>query len=219
MSELNVAIRRLAHGRRFDLPAYKTDGAAGMDLIAAIDTAIGLAPGERCLCPTGIEIALPEHSTEEALSVSDRAGVLSGGRLVQTGAMEQLIRRPRNETVARLLHAENIFCARAVPDGQGAALIRFAGGEIRVPGGRQGELKFTARPESLRVLPDGESATNTVRAVLSRVDYRGSHWHLEFDAGTSIMVYLRPDDVAGGLEPGRPYMVQFPAEAVHILED
>lgn len=60
MSALNVAIRRLPHGRRFDLPAYKTDGAAGMDLLAAIETPLSLAPGERRLCPTGIEIALPD---------------------------------------------------------------------------------------------------------------------------------------------------------------
>lgn len=60
MSALNVAIRRLPHGRRFDLPAYKTDGAAGMDLLAAIETPVNLAPGERTLCPTGIEIALPD---------------------------------------------------------------------------------------------------------------------------------------------------------------
>lgn len=59
MSGIDVAIRRLPHGRRFDLPAYKTDGAAGMDLLAAIETPLSLAPGERHLCPTGIEIALP----------------------------------------------------------------------------------------------------------------------------------------------------------------
>lgn len=60
MSGIDVAIRRLPHGRRFDLPAYKTDGAAGMDLLAAIETPLSLAPGERRLCPTGIEIALPD---------------------------------------------------------------------------------------------------------------------------------------------------------------
>jgi dUTP pyrophosphatase len=42
------------------LPAYATSGAAGMDLHAAVEGEIVLAPGERRLVPTGIRIALPE---------------------------------------------------------------------------------------------------------------------------------------------------------------
>ncbi|MSP16230.1 MAG: dUTP diphosphatase [Myxococcales bacterium] len=41
------------------LPAYMTDGAAGLDLAAALDNPIELAPGERALVPTGIAIAVP----------------------------------------------------------------------------------------------------------------------------------------------------------------
>lgn len=41
------------------LPLYASLGAAGMDLSAAIPEAISLQPGERCLVPTGLSIALP----------------------------------------------------------------------------------------------------------------------------------------------------------------
>lgn len=41
------------------LPQYQTEGSAGLDLTAAIDSAITLKPGERHLVPTGISIALP----------------------------------------------------------------------------------------------------------------------------------------------------------------
>jgi dUTP pyrophosphatase len=41
------------------LPAYATDGAAGMDLHAALSQDIVVQPGERALVPTGIAIALP----------------------------------------------------------------------------------------------------------------------------------------------------------------
>ena len=53
-----VRIRRLAHGEDLPLPAYETDGAAGMDLRAA--EALVLKPGARCLMPTGLAIALPQ---------------------------------------------------------------------------------------------------------------------------------------------------------------
>lgn len=42
------------------LPAYQTDGAVGMDLCAAVDAPLTLAPGERGLVGTGWAIALPE---------------------------------------------------------------------------------------------------------------------------------------------------------------
>jgi dUTP pyrophosphatase len=43
----------------FPLPEYKTEGAAGMDLLANIEDAILLKPLERSLVKTGIFIALP----------------------------------------------------------------------------------------------------------------------------------------------------------------
>ena len=53
-----VHIARLANGEGLPLPAYETQGAAGMDLRAAEKTV--LRPGERYLMPTGFAIALPE---------------------------------------------------------------------------------------------------------------------------------------------------------------
>jgi dUTP pyrophosphatase len=53
----DVPIQRLAGGEGLPLPAYETEGAAGMDLRAA-EAAI-LPPGGRCLMPTGFAIALP----------------------------------------------------------------------------------------------------------------------------------------------------------------
>ncbi|WP_122467013.1 dUTP diphosphatase [Brevundimonas lutea] len=52
---------RLPHGHGLDLPGYATEGAAGMDLRAAVseDAPITLAPGARALVPTGLTIALP----------------------------------------------------------------------------------------------------------------------------------------------------------------
>jgi dUTP pyrophosphatase len=57
-----VPVRRLDHARDLPLPAYATDGSAGLDLLAAIAADIELAPSARELVPTGITLALP-HST------------------------------------------------------------------------------------------------------------------------------------------------------------
>jgi dUTP pyrophosphatase len=55
-----VPVRRLAHAQGLPLPSYATAGAAGMDLTAALDAPLTLAPGGRALVPTGLEIALPQ---------------------------------------------------------------------------------------------------------------------------------------------------------------
>ena len=54
-----VLVRRLPHAEGLPLPAYATAGAAGMDLLAAIQGPVAIGPGERTLIPTGLTIALP----------------------------------------------------------------------------------------------------------------------------------------------------------------
>lgn len=54
---IELKILRLPHNKV--LPEYKTDGASGMDLSAAIDEPITLKSLERKLIPTGIKIEIP----------------------------------------------------------------------------------------------------------------------------------------------------------------
>lgn len=54
-----IRVVRLPHGIGLPLPAYATPGAAGCDLLAAVDGAVTLAPGARALVPTGLLIAVP----------------------------------------------------------------------------------------------------------------------------------------------------------------
>jgi dUTP pyrophosphatase len=59
--DLALDIMRLPHGRDLPLPRYETEGAAGLDLTAAIpaDSPVTIGPGARALIPCGIVIALP----------------------------------------------------------------------------------------------------------------------------------------------------------------
>jgi dUTP pyrophosphatase len=60
VEELQIAIKRVrASGAAASLPAYMTEGAAGMDLCADLSHDLQLRSLERRLIPTGIAIALP----------------------------------------------------------------------------------------------------------------------------------------------------------------
>ena len=57
--DIDIAITVLPHGAGLPLPAYATDGAAGMDVVAAIPEPLILAPGSRAAVPTGLAMAIP----------------------------------------------------------------------------------------------------------------------------------------------------------------
>jgi len=59
-AELPVEVVRVRPGAApLDLPCYMSPGAAGLDLLADVESDVSLAPGERVLVPTGIAVALP----------------------------------------------------------------------------------------------------------------------------------------------------------------
>ena len=57
MNQLHVDIVNKSH---HPLPAYATEGSAGMDVRACLSSPVTLLPGERALIPTGLYIALPQ---------------------------------------------------------------------------------------------------------------------------------------------------------------
>ena len=67
-----ILVRRLPHAEGLALPAYATAGAAGMDLLAAVEVPMTVAPGGRAFIPTGLTIALP---TGYELQIRPRSGL------------------------------------------------------------------------------------------------------------------------------------------------
>jgi len=61
VSRAQLQVMRLPHGADLPLPSYQSDGAAGLDLVAAVaaDAPVIIQPGQRALIPTGMAIALP----------------------------------------------------------------------------------------------------------------------------------------------------------------
>jgi dUTP pyrophosphatase len=60
-TKVTVELQRLPHAESLPLPAYQTNDAAGLDLMAALSDSepMTLAAGQYALVPTGLAIALP----------------------------------------------------------------------------------------------------------------------------------------------------------------
>ena len=71
---IDVDVMRLPHGVDLPLPAYQSDGASGLDLLAAVpaDAPLTIAPRRHAAVPTGIAIALPSGSEAQ---VRPRSGL------------------------------------------------------------------------------------------------------------------------------------------------
>ncbi len=64
MQKIQLKILDSRIGKELPLPAYATDGSAGMDLRACIDETLEIQPGETHLIPTGLAI----HVADPALA-------------------------------------------------------------------------------------------------------------------------------------------------------
>ena len=65
-----VLIKKLHPG--VQLPAYKTEGASGMDLMALLNEPVNLKPNSSCLIPTGLAVAF---STDFEIQIRPRSGL------------------------------------------------------------------------------------------------------------------------------------------------
>ncbi len=128
-ADVVVEVRRLPHGEGLALPAYQTEHAAGLDLLAAVAEAapLTLAPGERALVPTGLAIALPPGfegqvrprsglALKHGITVLNAPGTIDADYrgevsviLINHGAEPFVIRR--GERIAQLIVA-HVACAR-----------------------------------------------------------------------------------------------------------
>jgi dUTP pyrophosphatase len=67
---IDIRLQRLPHGEGLPVPSYATEGAAGLDVVAAEE--LTLAPGQRHAVATGFAIAIP-HGYE--VQVRPRSGL------------------------------------------------------------------------------------------------------------------------------------------------
>ena len=71
-SLMNINVEILDHAKDLPIPSYQTEGAAGLDLFAALTEPVEIHPLERVLIPTGLKIGLPPNMEAQ---VRPRSGI------------------------------------------------------------------------------------------------------------------------------------------------
>jgi len=132
------------------------------------------------------------HDQVEAMTMGDRIAVISAGVLQQVATPRDLYALPNNVFVAAFLGNPpmNLVPATVATGGDGATVLRFAGGEIPSPPAyRSADLPEAVivglRSESIAVHPDGPlTATTTITEVLGAEVHVIAHLH----DGTRLVV-------------------------------
>jgi putative spermidine/putrescine transport system ATP-binding protein len=119
----------------------------------------------------GITTVFVTHDQDEALSISDRIAVMSGGNVEQYADARELYRNPATMFVASFVGAMNFYRGTATADA-----VELADG-TRVPcdelsGHGDGEWEIGVRPEDVQVSTTGDGAEATVLREVPRGHYK-----------------------------------------------
>ena len=106
------------------------------------------------------------HDQKEALSLSDRIGVMRNGKLLQIGTPNQIYETPRTKFIARFMGATNIFPGRVVSEiGAKIELEIENGSKVFAPLpeniASHSVIGFSVHPELIDIVTDKEKKLRT----------------------------------------------------------
>ncbi len=136
----------------------------------------------------GITFIYVTHDQEEALTMSDRIGVMNEGRLLQIGGPEHIYEQPANRFVAEFIGETNFIDGVVSAEGE----VALADGSVVRAHTRSGvgsKVTLTLRPEKIHLHPDGApiEEPNRLRGVVKRRMYYGDSLYYEIDLGVAVI--------------------------------
>jgi ABC-type Fe3+/spermidine/putrescine transport system ATPase subunit len=162
----------------------------------------------------GVTTIFVTHDQDEALSISDRIGILKDGRIVQEGAPEEIYDRPRSEFAATFLGDANII-AGEIESGRlrldRATLIDLPPGAKTM----SGTLRCAIRPERVRITPVDLAAgpvadlPGVLRGTLARRLFSGSASTYFVDCSGRELKAVVQRDTSADISVGSPVILDW----------
>jgi len=179
----------------------------------------------------GITFVFVTHDQEEALTLSDRIAVMSGGKTLQIDSASALYERPVNREVADFIGTMNFFDGRTGSGANGRTPVEVKGlGAVSVPSPAAApaagiDVCVAIRPEKLMLSTDKpEDADRVVEGRLDNVAYLGesSHLFVTLPGCPEPVVVAAQNYAAGWLsekDHGRPVWLRWSDESLVLLRD
>ena len=171
----------------------------------------------------GITFVYVTHDQEEALTMSDRIGIMNEGKLLQIGASEDIYENPNSRFVAGFIGETNFVAGTVAEEGA----VRLSNGVVvkaRTFSTARSEVTVTLRPEKihLHLTPDtARPGYNTVPGTIARRIYYGESLYYEIDIGTGDLIDARVENVPSQAryDAGDQIVIAFHPEAAEALTE
>ena len=151
------------------------------------------------------------HDQEEANTMSDRMAVLNEGVIQQVGTPMRLYDRPANLFVADFLGTANVLRGRFSAGAPGSRFVSEGGIELPVAESPDADAGvIILRPQSIKVLPRGESGPLILDGVVDYREFLGAVIRYGVKVGGHLLL------VDHGHRPGEPVFEPRAEVAVHI---
>jgi iron(III) transport system ATP-binding protein len=160
------------------------------------------------------------HDQTEALSMSDRIGVIREGHIVELGTPDELYNRPRTAFTAQLIGGANIVEGTVIGAAEGMTRVDTAFGLLLSPDRGGDGVQLFIRPERIAPLAKGAAPPpNTVACTVVSRRFAGDSDELEIvPVGASDGLVLRcKTAIPLAAAPGDVIRVAIPPSDVHIL--
>ena len=166
---------------------------------------------KRLQAETGITFVFVTHDQEEALTMSDRIGVMSAGVLLQVGTPHDIYDRPVNRFVADFIGETNFLDGQIVQGG-----VRIGTGDVlSVPlDAAQGDVTLAVRPEQVSLAPTGAG----MAAKVTLKTYMGTDTHYTLALSDTIDLVARvQSNSATRFAVGQDVSVNIDTQAIQVL--
>ena len=173
----------------------------------------------------GLTVLQVSHTREEAFALADRVAVISDGRLLQTGQVEEVYRHPATCEAARITGTVNLAEGVVAGCNGPVAEIQLPGGFlIRAKTGAVAGARVTACiPETeVTIVPGvsrGGPGTAVIAGTIISVLKGEDHVRVELDCGFPLMARIPMWEAGGFLNIGTTVSAIIPDRAVHIIID
>jgi molybdenum ABC transporter ATP-binding protein len=175
-----------------------------------------------------VPILYVTHSHEEVFALGERVLVMEHGQIVEQGTPHEVMRAPRQETVAQLLGFENVFDATfvSIHEDRGTMTCELAGSHVQietplVKAELDSQLKLAVSAGDIllaSVEPSGISARNVLPGRITSLAQRDVIVTATVDCGVAMDVHLTlaaRDSL--GLEPGSRVWLIVKTHSCHLM--
>ena len=173
---------------------------------------------------TGVTFIYITHDQGEALTMSDRIGVMSAsGIMEQVAAADELYNAPKTAFVADFVGDNNAFAATVSEVINGYAVIETTCGSLksRNPQGLGTDQRAIAfvRPEAVRMPGDPETAENILKCTVEDLSFEGPYITIFLKAGEDQALVMRQNNDGSTplLKIGDEIQVCFTADNTFLL--